>query len=693
MFGKDKKKEAEKKAEEIRRQQIEKVLKEIQPGLEIPKEMKFQPYSFDYSEFLKEIKHQPSTLYEKSCAIAEKILRIKPDEKGRAKLEENIKTAYLNVSPAGVTSFSFLTLIIFLLLGTLTIVFASDTLFTMFLLAFGLGLTYYLYNYPASHARAIQVKMSSDIVLAVLYMVIYMRNSPNMEGAVKFAADNLTGPLAWDLKKLMWDVEVGVHSSVDSALAAYLVKWKDQNKEFAEALHLLRNSTAESDFRRGAMLDEAISVILDGTRERMKHYAQGLRMPVMLIHAMGVLLPVMGLVMFPIVVIFMADVIKPIFIFIGYDILLPLFLFWYMNYILQTKPTTFSQPDVSQAKGIPPMGKYFMFGRNVWILPLALLVGIPLTLFGFSGFSQTEVEASVAYSILIIFGISLGITVYCILDSSQKIKVRKDIERIEDEFSEALFQLGNQVAGGVPIEVAVDKAHENLKNMRIADLFLTVSMNMKKLGFTFEQALFDKEYGAIWNYPSRLIRSIMQTVIQSAEKGVRTASMSMLTVSRYLKGMHEVKEEINEILGETVTSMKFMAMFLAPLIAGVTVTMAVIIIQILASLTAQLSTLMGESAALGSMQGMLLFTWGGGGEGVPITPSAFQLVVGLYMIETALLLSLFLNRIQYGEDAVGLRSTIASTLLFGVIIYIASWFVTYTMFGAPIKSLLTPFGG
>lgn len=693
MFGKDKKKEAEKKAEEIRRQQIERVLKEIQPGLEIPKEMKFQPYPMDYSQFLKEIKHQPQSWYEKSCALAEKILRIKPDEKTRIRIEENIKTAYLNASPSGVLSFSFLTLIIFLLLGFATILFAADMLFTMFLIFFGLGLTYYLYSYPTSHARAIQVKMSSDIVLAVLYMVIYMRNSPNIEGAVKFAAENLTGPLAWDLKKLMWDVEVGVYSSVDQALVAYLSKWKEQNKEFTEALHLLRGSTAESDFRRAAMLDEAISVILDGTRERMKHYAQGLRMPVMLIHAMGVLLPVIGLVMFPIVVIFMADVIKPIFIFIGYDVLLPLFLLWYMNYILQTKPTTFSQPDVSQAKGVPPLGKVFVFGKNVLILPFALLAAIPLLLIGFMGFSNPDVALSVNHSILIIFGISLGIIVYCILDSYQKIKVRKDIERIEEEFSEALFQLGNQVAGGTPIEVAVDKAQENLKNLRIADLFLTVSMNMKKLGFTFEQALFDKEYGAIWHYPSRLIRSIMQTVIESAEKGVRVASMSMLTISRYLKGMHEVKEEMNEILGETVTSMRFLAMFLAPLIAGVTVTMAVIIIQILASLTAQLSTLMAESEGFGSMQGMFLFTWGGGGQGAPITPPLFQLIVGLYMIETALLLSMFLNRIEYGEDAVGLRSTIASTLLFGIIIYVASWFVTYTMFGTPIRSLLTPLGG
>lgn len=689
MFGRDKKKELEKLAEQRRKEQIEKVLREIKPELELPKEEKFQPYTVDYRQFLKEIKRKPETLYEKACAFSEKI-NIGPDAKTKAKLEREIETSYLNVTPKGVLSFSLLTMIILLLVSFFFFFIGLfDPLFFLFSLIFALGLTFYLYNYPASLAKSMQVKMSSDIVLAILYMVIYMRNSPQTEGAIKFAAENLEGPLSWDLKKLFWDTEVGVYSSIDHALVAYLTRWKDKNKEFTEALHLLRNSTSESDIRRNVMLDEAINVILDGTRERMKHYAQGLRLPVMLIHAMGVLLPIMGLVMFPIIVIFMADVIKPVFIFIGYDIILPLFLFWYMNYILQTKPTTFSQPDISQAKGIPKIGRMKFLNKDIPIWPIALLIAVPFIGIGFIGFSQADVATSVNYSLLIIFGISLSIVVYCLLDSYQKIKVRNDIEKIEDEFSEALFQLGNQIAGGTPVEVAVDKAEENLKNMKISDLFLNVSINMKKLGMTFEQALFDKDYGAIWQYPSRLIRSIMQTVIESSEKGVRVASMSMLTISRYLKGMHNVKEEINEILGETTTSMKFLAMFLAPLIAGITVTMAVVIIQILTSLTGQLSTLMGETAGL---QGMLLFTWGQGGAGAPITPPLFQLVVGLYMIETALLLSFFLNRIQYGEDAIGLRDTIGKILLFGIIIYILSWFVTYSMFGTPIQALLMPMG-
>jgi hypothetical protein len=287
-----------------------------------------------------------------------------------------------------------------------------------------------------------------------------------------------------------------------------------------------------------------------------------------------------------------------------------------------------------------------------------------------------------------VFGLALTISAYAFLDSYQKIKVRNDIEKIENEFTIALFQLGNIIAGGTPIEQAIDKVRGNLKELKIAEMFDIISLNIKKFGYTFEQALFDKEVGAIWFYPSNLIRSIMQTVIESSKKSVKTAASSMVVISRYLKGVHEVKEEIEDILGETTTSMKFLAMFLTPMVAGVTVTLAVIILRILESLGSAMKNIMGAAGGgMNAAQSMLLIPWAMGGT-MPITPSGFQLIVGIYMIETAVLLSMFLNGIKYGDDPVGMRQNMWSILLIGIILYIISWVVTYSMFGSAIEGLL-----
>ena len=678
------------KAEELRKLQLHKALQVTQ--IQIPAREKLTLYPREYSKFLEEIKQKPVTWYEKACFFAERILPINPSPKMRLQIDGSIKTSYLNVSAKGVLSLTMIlttTVLFFIFIG---IALGIGLFFSLFGFMFAGGVFWYFYNYPSNQAKIITVKMSADTVLAVLYMIIYMRTSPNLEGAIKFSAQNLEGPLAWDLRKLLWDVEVGVYPSADAAFINYIYKWKDKNKEFSEALHLLRGTAVEPG-RREMLFEEIINVILNGTLERTKHYAANLRMPVALIHALGVLLPVMGLVFFPIVLIFISDSIKPSFVFFAYDILLPAFLYFIINYFLNTKPPTFSQPDISRAKNVPEFGKFAIGKAQIPIWPISLLIGLPMVSIGFLNVGSDVVFNSVIYSILITFGISSSIFVYVFLDSYQKLKIRKDIERIENELSTALFQLGNSLGSGIPIELAIDKARENLKNLKISDLFEIVSLNMKKFGLTFEQALFDKEIGAIWYYPSRLLHSIMQAVIESSKKSVKNAADSMVVISRYLKGVHDVKEQIDEILGETVSSMQFLAVFLAPLVAGITVTMAVVILQILTRIGSVLGGLLAQSgtSSLSSTQTFLLVPWALGGT-PPISPAEFQLIVGIYFIQTAILLSVFINGIRFGEDVIGLRRSIAITLLIGVIVYFLTWFITYSLFAGSLESILTPTG-
>jgi hypothetical protein len=102
-----------------------------------------------------------------------------------------------------------------------------------------------------------------------------------------------------------------------------------------------------------------------------------------------------------------------------------------------------------------------------------------------------------------------------------------------------------------------------------------------------------------------------------------------------------------------------------------------------------MQNIVSAAGNLNSYQTFFLIPWAMGGT-LPITPAIFQLIVGLYMIETGVLLSAFLNGIAYGEDRVGMRQTIWKTLFFAMLIYIVSWFVTYSMFGDIIGQILKP---
>ena len=697
MFEENKRKkilEAQKKAAAERKKELEKII--ARPASAIPTGTKPKTIPQDYREFLHDVRNKPLSIYERAAALAEK-LNLRPSKDSFAAIDENIKAAYMSATPTGILSLAFVIFIFGVLLSAVSFAMGLGSGFVFTIIFLTAIAAYLAYDRPSYKARAVLAKMQSDSILAVLYMIIYMRSSPNLEGGLRFAAENLSGPLAWDLKKLMWSIEIGTYKNASQAIEAYIERWKNKSPEFAESLNLLRGSAVNPE-RREQLFSETIDIILNGTREHAKHFVSELRMPIMLIHAMGVILPVMGLILFPIVMIFMSNSVKPIFLFIGYDIVLPIALWLLIDYILRGKPTTFSQPDISLVKGVPPFGKFQLGEKLIPILPIALLagffvagIGAYLAFFPAAGACST-MESSANASLLIVAGIAFGIYLYCKMDSMQKIKIRSDIDRIESEFSVGLFQLGNEISSGAPLELAVERASYNLRGMKIQELFTIASGNMRRFGFTFEQALYDKESGAIWYYPSRLIRSIMSALIQSSKKGMAVASDAMVTISKYLKGIHDTREDVDEILGETTTSMRFLGTFLTPLVAGVTITMAVVILQILVVMGTQLQALSstGSPGGLNGLQSTLTLPWAGNGGAPPIGAGEFQLIVGLYMIETVILLSMFVNRVEFGEDAIGLRAIIASTILMALFIYVASWVVTYSMFGSPIRDLLTP---
>jgi hypothetical protein len=696
MFGTDKKKEildTLKKSGDARRRKLEEIVKSTELGL--PTAKKLSKHSTVYQNFLDELKHKPKTKFEKVCKLCEPLGGLSLGEKTELSLGEDISASYTNATVKGVTGFAVAMFTLFFILSTIFMIGFGDLFFGIGLFFVGGIISLNILNYAGKRAETLVVRMSADTILAILYMVIYMRSSPNLVGALKFTAENLDGELSWDLKKLVWDIQVGVYPNADSALAKYAMKWRDKNPEFSEAINLLRGSAVGNE-RREKLYDEIIKVVLDGTSDRTKKYVSQLRMPVMIIHAMGVLLPVMGLVLFPIIVIFMADTVKPIFLFIGYDVLLPIALWFFINKTLANKPPTFSQPDLNLVKGIPKMGR-FKFGNK--ILPSILPPIIILVVFGLlsflmfsDAFTDPFSESGMVFSVFFIVALSLSIISYCYFDSKDKKQIRVDIEKIEDEFSVALFQLGNQISSGKPIEKSMDGAADNMKGMKISRIFYDTSSNMKQFGFTFDQALFDDKIGAVWKYPSKLVHSIMKVVSDSSRKGMKASSSAMLTISRYLKGMHDVKGNVQESLGETTSSMSFLATFLAPMIAGLTITMAVIILQILTSLGDQISTLVVDQSGAGMNPVQFGFLFGAGmnGGSLPIGPVEFQFIVGLYMIETVLVLSLFINKIEYGDDAIGLRDTIFKTLLISTIVYVVSWYFTGMLFGDPIKKLLTP---
>ncbi|MFQ6063283.1 MAG: hypothetical protein ACE5J9_08960, partial [Methanosarcinales archaeon] len=261
------------------------------------------------------------------------------------------------------------------------------------------------------------------------------------------------------------------------------------------------------------------------------------------------------------------------------------------------------------------------------------------------------------------------------------------------EFAEVLFQLGTQLARGIPIERSLRNITPKIKDLKISKFFATILYNIETFGMTFEQAIFDKEFGAINFYPSRIVEAVMKALTEISKRGMKAVSKAMISISSYLKDVKSVEEDLKDVLSESTSNMQIQALLLAPLTSGIVVSMTAAIMQLMISFT----------KAVEKIEKMLLGAGPAGAAGHTFFSSIininkmipvqwFQLIVGIYMVEIVSMLAVFISVINDGEEDLLKRYSLGKTLLIATLIYTVLTVVIYLVFNSMIPSVLKMVG-
>ena len=657
-------------------------------------------YSQEYQKFRKEALTKRLTTYERLCNGSSRILNVQPKGKDYETLKKSIETAHLNTTPTGAYSFSillallifflmiFLNLISFIATGDLNTNLILLTLFLLLVMVFAIKPLMNIPNYLAASWR---LKVSNQMVLCILYIVMYMRHTSNLENAIKFASEHVGPPLSLDLRKLFWDVETRKFSSIKESLDNYLEQWRDHSLEFVESFHLIQGSLMESsEDRRISLLEKALEVILNGTFEKMLHFSQELKNPITILNMIGVILPILGLVILPLIGSLMggSGTTKIAIIFVLYNLILPAAVYLFGINILSKKPTGYAETNLLEQN--PELRKYknitmklgsqefyinpalislfiFIFFALLSLIPIILYtMQVDFTFLGtnFLDFRQENGAScasapcygpfgagSVIMSLFLPLGLALAIATYYSIRNKKLIKITEETKKLEREFAGSLFQLGNRIGDGIPVEIAFTDVAKNMRGTPTGNFFQLVSNNIQKFGASVHRAIFDPKTGAIWNYPSNIIESTMKILIESAKKGPQVVAKSLTSISTYLDRIHQVNERLKDLLSETLSSMKSQISFLTPMIAGIVVGLSTMIVTILGRLSALLleSSTSQQDISLGGMEALTgLF------EIPNIIPSYFlQLVVGIYVVEIVIILTFLANNIESGNKISG----------------------------------------
>src|SRR3989338_764199 len=224
--------------------------------------------------------------YERLCQSIGNIIRIRVAKKDGERLQKKIDIAHLDITPSPAASLALLALLLLFFAGiTISLsIYMISNIFPFLLLfltfVFSLFLFYYLSEFPARLSQKWRLKVSSHMVDSILYVVVYMKHTSNLERAIAFASQHLKPPLSLDFKKVFWDVETGKYSTVKESLDAYLETWRDYSSEFIESFHLIESSLFEPDnARRIETLEKSLKVVLDGVYDRMLHFTHDVKSP------------------------------------------------------------------------------------------------------------------------------------------------------------------------------------------------------------------------------------------------------------------------------------------------------------------------------------------------------------------------------------------------------------------------------
>lgn len=679
------------------RKRIESELGDGKPSLKI--------ISTDYTQFRKESILNKLSFYEKLCNISEKIFKISPDKKQSVKLNKSIHACHLKLTPTGVLSFSILGPLIFTIFGALfSALIIEDMLFVFFFLIFGLVAMTALQKLPFFIETGWRMKAGNQLVLSIFYIVTFMRHTSNLENAIEFASNHLDPPISLDFKRILWDVETQKYESVKESIGNYLLTWKDWNRDFIDAMNLIESSLYEgSEDKRLLALDKSLSVILDGTYEKMLHYAHNLKSPITMLHMLGVILPILGLVILPLVVSFMEGI-SWYHIALLYNVSLPISIYYLGKRILSTRPTGYGGGNTvlkkKKKKKIPLFKNSLFISISVGVIlmmigisPLLLHMAIPIEGYDFcmgdrgliigpnidpsqksfclldykiTDFGAVKGPYGLGASLLGIFiplALGLSIALYFKKKSKKVMKIRKRTKLLEGEFASALFQLGGRLGDGLPAEMAFRKVAIAMEGTESSKFFKIVDNNIRRLGMGIKDAIFDVKHGAILQFPSNIINSSMKVLIESVKKGPIVASQALTNIATYIKEIHRVDERLKDLMGDIVGSMKSQIKFLTPVISGIVVGITSMITGILGRLTDQMGVLSQESGA----------QMGGAGItdmfGLGIPTYFFQIVVGIYVVQLVIILIILSNSIENGTDKAKERYRLGNELASATILY------------------------
>ncbi|MFZ2456248.1 MAG: hypothetical protein WAX07_07215 [Candidatus Altiarchaeia archaeon] len=497
----------------------------------------------------------------------------------------------------------------------------------------------------------------------IAYLVITLKEDPNLEKAVKFAAENGEDHMSEDLRRLLWNTWAGKHNSVDEALPLLGNQWAEHVKGLRDALYAIRSSQVEKyEHRRLDTLDRALRDLLENIKSRFNEFAQSLQLPIMFLFMFGVMIPLVMILFIPVMSMMGFSLGTPV----GVGTLLLLLVvgvFILSEYILSKRPVSFSSISVPKDyPGLTTPGKVKILNNEISIYKFAVWITILFSIFSapyFIGVEHPLVEQWGTYPLVL--GLFAGAWAFFWSDTVERIKIRNMMQQAEEDCIESCFHIGNRLMSGMPPEEALARVSEMLSGPGSSKSYLGIMLdntvkNIKYMNMDMKSAFFDPDRGSLKDVHSGLIRGLFGLFANSMERGVDAAAQTLIHSAQHFRDIRKVEENLREALSNTTSMTKISCVVIAPVLCGLSVTLTEVFIIILHKATAKM-----QEASVDGLTMVLM-------EEPALRPDVMTVMLGVYTLLLLLVLMRFTTILEYGDDEVRINYEISRAIPKAVII-------------------------
>jgi len=579
--------------------------------------------------------------YEGLCKRSHRIFKSKLGDKEADELRGAIGFLGMDVKPEETKSLAKMVGALglgagLLLVAILSLLLGFSVMWFLFL-AFPLVMYSYLKKYPTLKADSERRKALAQMPEAMSYLIMSLQVNPNLEKAVEFAASHSKGLFKRKLDGIIGGVDRGIEGA-EAGLLKLGEDFASRSEEFKRSMSLVLASTLErTDERRQETLDKAAEVLLEGLASRTEREARALNTPVMIVFTFGVILPLIFVAIIPFMSLMGIEIGAP-GIAMMYTVGLPLFLFVLIRFIASSRPMTMLPPSV-------PAGK-----RRVLPLVLSACAGLALSLAVLLG----EGALGPLEYVPVLWGVGVGMGIFMLMATARVKRLRREVKMLESGLGETLHQLGVILSEGRPLEDAM--ARSDAPFMRGA------AENVRTLSAGLNAAFFDERFGSLKEVYSDTIKGIVEIVVSISDKGSESLASVSFKLGEHVRNLKKSEAEIERSLGSVVSSMRIIALVVAPLVGGMISSMSVVLAE---TMVASQGVSMGFASQVVS----------------PIDPSVITMIIGIYAMESAVILVLFGSELINGDDAVMKKYWIGLALPISILVFTVCAWVASGLFG------------